>query len=218
MDWSEEREALRKDWVSRIPRLYSPWIHLSFTAVLAPLVIGLALSRLRSPTWQEWLVVPGVLLFENVFEWYVHRYALHRPIPGFHVLYKEHTLQHHRLYLTDDMPIKDWRELRFVLLPPAGILLILLLIVPVGLGLEHFGYRNVGMLWVATSAFSMVSYEWLHMSYHLPVGHPVGELAVIKRLSHHHAVHHHPERMGKWNMNVTIPLWDWVRGTIYEAE
>jgi len=27
-------------------------------------------------------------------------------------------------------------------------------------------------------------------------------------------VHHAPELMQKWNFNVTIPLWDWVRRTI----
>jgi hypothetical protein len=214
----EEREALRQDWVSRVPRFYSPWIHLAFTVLLGPAVIALALSRLQHPTWLQSLTVPGVLVFQNAFEWYVHKLALHRPLPGLHVLYKEHTLQHHRLYRTEDMPIREWREFRFVLLPPSGIVLLILVIVPAGLLLEHFGYRNVGMFWVATAVASMVMYEWLHLSYHLPVGHPIGELSLIKRLSHHHAVHHNPERMGKWNMNVTIPLWDWVNGTIYKEK
>ena len=46
----------------------------------------------------------------------------------------------------------------------------------------------------------------------------VGRLQIIQRLRRHHAVHHAPELMQKWNFNVTIPLWDWVRRTIYRGE
>jgi hypothetical protein len=214
MGWIEEREALRADWVRRIPRWYSPWVHLSFTVLLGPAVIVVALTRIQELRPLELLTVPAVFLISNIAEWHIHKGILHRPLPGIAVLYKEHTLQHHRLYLTDDMRIRSWKELRLVLLPPVGIVLLIAVIVPIGLGLEHLGHRNVGMLWVASATAYVVSYEWLHLSYHLPEGHPIGQVALIRRLSRHHALHHSPERMGSLNMNVTVPLWDWVRGTI----
>ena len=207
-------ETLRADWVRRIPGWYSPWIHLSFTVVLGPVVIACALLRIQGLRPVELLTVAVVFLISNIAEWHIHKGLLHRPLPGISVLYKEHTLQHHRLYLTEDMRIRSYRELRLVLLPPMGIVLLIAVIVPIGLLFEHLGYRNIGMLWVASATTYVVSYEWLHLSYHLPEGHPIGELAIIRRLSHHHAVHHSPKRMGSLNMNVTVPLWDWVRGTI----
>jgi sterol desaturase/sphingolipid hydroxylase (fatty acid hydroxylase superfamily) len=39
----------------------------------------------------------------------------------------------------------------------------------------------------------------------------------VRALRRHHAVHHDPELMQRWNFNVTVPLWDLVRGTIHRA-
>ena len=63
----------------------------------------------------------------------------------------------------------------------------------------------------------VVSYEWLHLSYHLPPESFIGRLWLVRVLKKHHATHHDPQLMQKWNFNVTIPLWDLVRGTIYRA-
>jgi hypothetical protein len=42
-------------------------------------------------------------------------------------------------------------------------------------------------------------------------------LPIPLRLRRHHAVHQAPELMQKWNFNVTLPLWDLVRGTVYRG-
>jgi sterol desaturase/sphingolipid hydroxylase (fatty acid hydroxylase superfamily) len=36
----------------------------------------------------------------------------------------------------------------------------------------------------------------------------------VRILRRHHAIHHDPRLMQRYNFNVTVPLWDWVRGTI----
>ena len=33
-----------------------------------------------------------------------------------------------------------------------------------------------------------------------------------------HAMHHTPELMQRWNFNVTVPLADWLLGTIYRGQ
>jgi len=58
-----------------------------------------------------------------------------------------------------------------------------------------------------------VIYEWLHLSYHLPPESWIGRRALIRILKRHHAIHHEPRLMQRWNFNVTLPLWDRVRGT-----
>jgi sterol desaturase/sphingolipid hydroxylase (fatty acid hydroxylase superfamily) len=86
---------------------------------------------------------------------------------------------------------------------------------PPGLALDALVSPNVGALWVATTIAYVLAYEWLHLSYHLPEDGPVGRLALVRVLRRHHAIHHAPEFMQRWNFNVTVPLWDWIRGTLY---
>jgi sterol desaturase/sphingolipid hydroxylase (fatty acid hydroxylase superfamily) len=63
----------------------------------------------------------------------------------------------------------------------------------------------------------VVSYEWLHLAYHLPADSFIGRRWLIARLRRHHALHHDPRLMQKWNFNVTFPIWDRVRGTVYRG-
>ncbi|HUE39224.1 MAG TPA: hypothetical protein VMR29_06945, partial [Candidatus Binatia bacterium] len=57
-------------------------------------------------------------------------------------------------------------------------------------------------------------YELSHLSYHLPPTSFVGRRWLVRVLRQHHARHHDPRLMQRWNFNVTIPFWDWVQGTI----
>ena len=59
----------------------------------------------------------------------------------------------------------------------------------------------------------VVSYEWLHLSYHLPQDSFIGRRSIIRLLRQTHALHHDPRLMQRYNFNVTLPLWDLVRGT-----
>ena len=85
-----------------------------------------------------------------------------------------------------------------------------------------FGVLDVGETWTyaclyaATGIAYAVSYEWLHLSYHLPHDHPVGRSRLIRGLRRHHAIHHDPRLMQRWNLNVTVPLWDVVMRTVAE--
>ncbi|HUB06780.1 MAG TPA: sterol desaturase family protein [Myxococcales bacterium] len=210
-----DREALRAEWVGRIPRWYSPWLHIGATTALG---CGLSLAALLSirdlqPT--QLLIVPLVFVLSNASEWRAHRDLLHKLQPWAKPIYVQHTLQHHKLYLTDDMEIRSARELRLVLIPSYGIVLIFLVTLPVTAALWLGGRHNLAALFVITTQLYVVSYEWLHLSYHLPRESFWGRRWLVRRLGRHHAIHHSPERMSRWNLNVTLPLWDWVRGTLW---
>jgi hypothetical protein len=215
---NEDREALRSEWVGALPSWYSPWAHIGFTTVFGLGASALALSQIHHLRPLQLLIVPLLYVFSNAVEWRAHRDMLHKPLPGAKLIYKRHSLEHHRLYLTHDMEVRSWKELYLVLLPPYGILLILVGTFPIAVALWLFGQQNLAALFVITTQAYVVSYEWLHMAYHLPKGTWLGDNAVVRRLARHHAVHHSLERMSRWNMNVTLPLWDWVRGTIYRGE
>ena len=63
----------------------------------------------------------------------------------------------------------------------------------------------------------VVSYEWMHLAWHLPEDTFIGSLGLVRGLRQHHAVHHDPRLMQKWNFNVTVPLWDLVRRTRFRS-
>jgi hypothetical protein len=213
----EALEARHRELMAQIPAGYSPWLHLAIPSVFALLAIALSASRLSGVSLYELLSIPVIVLLGSAIEWRAHRDLLHRPLWPVDELWRRH-LEHHSVYLYEDMEIRDLREFRLVLLPAYGLLLIFVGIFPIALLLHLLGQTNLGALFLMTAMVYVLLYEWLHLAYHLPKEHPIGGLRLIARLRRHHAVHHAPPLMQRWNFNVTFPLWDWVRGTTYRGE
>jgi hypothetical protein len=211
----EPREATRARLLAATPRAYVPWLHLLATTGVAATLLGLGAVYVRDATWLEWAVVPAVLLFSNAFEWRVHKDVLHRRRWPWEALYEQHTPMHHKVYHHDAMAVRDWRELRLVLIPAVGVAGIVVALAPLAFGLGLLWSPNAGWLALVSAGTYMVSYELLHLAYHLPERHPVARLGVVRWLSRHHARHHDPRLMQRWNFNVTVPLFDWLLGTYW---
>ncbi len=209
----EKRDEVRRRVLAAAPRWYNPWVHVTLPSTFGIGVIVAALAGLEHPVGWQWLTVPVVYLMTNVNEWYIHRDILHRRFVLAPVLYDRHTPEHHMIYVTDDMAIRDWREFHLVLIPAYGLFLIFVTLVPLTALVWWLGFRDVALLYMATNMAYAVSYEWLHLSYHLPRDHRIAQLGWIQTLRRHHAVHHDPRLMQRWNFNVTLPFWDWVQGT-----
>jgi hypothetical protein len=214
----ERRDALRAELVAAIPGWYQPWAHLLFPSLVGIGVIVACACLVRDLRPVELLMVPAAFVLINAGEWRIHRDLLHRRTPPLAVLYDRHTPQHHMIFVTDDMAIRSTREFRLVLIPFYGILAAGVAALPIPLVLSHFGQRNLGLLFMATAMAYVVLYEWLHLAYHAPPHSLVGRMRLIAILRRHHAIHHAPELMQKWNFNVTIPLWDLVRRSIHRGE
>ncbi len=212
------RDELRRDLLSRVPRWYSPWLHLAVPAVTGLAIVAFALGRVRHLEAWQLALVPLFVLVGNAVEWHAHRDLLHRRTWPLQVLYVRHTPQHHAIYVADDMFIRSWRELRFVLLPAYGVAGIVVVTSPLTAAFWLAGQPNVAALWVATVVLYVLTYEWLHLAYHLPADGLVGRLAVTRWLRRHHQRHHNPALMQRWNFNVTLPLWDHLRGTVWRPE
>ena len=208
------RERMRTTLMDRIPRWYSPWAHLASTTGIGVAVLALALYELHGVRPIELLVIPAVFLVANGFEWRVHKDVLHRRLRPVELIYQRHTPEHHAVYMTNDMAMRSPREFRLVLMPAMGILGIVVAATPLAFGLRLLLGANCGWLFLVTSALYMVLYEVSHLSYHLPETTWIGRRPLVKWLREHHARHHDPRLMQKWNFNVTIPLFDWLHGTI----
>lgn len=209
----ERREALRAALLAETPRWYVPSIHMLAPSAVGLVLMVVAVALIRDLTAWQLLTVPVVYVLANANEWTIHRIALHQRHPLAPVLYDQHTPKHHMLYITDDMAIRDRREYRLVLIPAYGLFLIFATTLPITATIWWLGFRNVACLYAATGIAYAVSYEWLHLSYHLPQDHPVGRSRLIRALRRHHAIHHDPRLMQRWNLNVTVPLWDTVMRT-----
>jgi hypothetical protein len=211
----ETREAVRARLLAHMPRGYVPWLHLAATTGVAATLLGLGVVCVHEATWLEWAVVPAVLIVANAFEWRVHKDVLHRRRWPWGAIYDQHTPMHHKVYHHTDMALRDWRELRLVLIPAVGVVGIVVALAPLALALGLLWSPNAAWLALVSAGTYMVSYELLHLAYHLPRTHPVARFGLVRWLSRHHARHHDPRLMQHWNFNVTLPLFDWLMGTYW---
>jgi hypothetical protein len=218
---AEKREQIRRDWLAQ-SRFYSGWLHLLATTTICLTGMGLAVAIAEPLAWWHVLFGVGLFIISNAAEWRLHKDVLHvrRKAAGF--VYDRHTPQHHMVFITDDMTMRSRKEWKLVLMPSWGILILFLSLLP-GAALIYFAVpfriasdvdqHNLAAVFLFVTMFYVVSYEWLHLAHHLPEEHPVARLGVMKALKRHHAIHHDPRLMRRFNFNVNLPLWDYVRGT-----
>ncbi len=212
---ADHREALRSAAVADIPAGYSPMAHLLATAGVGLVTVVLSALRLHGPSALELLLVPAAtFVFANGFEWQVHKRLLHKRTWPFGELYDRHTPVHHAVFVEDDMPVRDRREWRLVLIPAIGVAGAVAASAPVAALVGALFGANAGWLMLATSGAYMAMYELSHLAYHLPEDHPIGGSALVRFMRRHHAEHHDPRKMQRWNFNVTVPLFDWLLGTM----
>jgi hypothetical protein len=208
------RQRTRNRLLAEIPPGYRPWLHLACTVGIGVALLVAGALEIRHVRALELLTLPIVFVLANGFEWRAHRDVLHRSRWPFRVLYRKHTPEHHVVYVEHDMTIRDWRELRLVLIPAAGVLTIVVSLAPFAALMGLVFTWNTGWLVLLSAGLYMVGYELSHLSYHLPPESFVGRRSLVRALRRHHARHHDPRLMKRWNFNVTIPLFDWMYGTI----
>jgi sterol desaturase/sphingolipid hydroxylase (fatty acid hydroxylase superfamily) len=211
------RDRVRGQETAKIPGWYRPWAHLLGTTGTGSLVLGLGLYNVHAPRALDWLLVPITFVIANAFEWLVHKEVLHKRRPMLGELYQRHTPVHHKVYVQGDMPMRSGRELRLVLIPALGVVGAVLFMVPWAVALGRLLGPNAGWLFLTTAGLYLVTYELSHLSYHLPDGHPVYRLPFVRKLRQHHERHHHPRLMQRCNFNVTVPLFDWLLGTMAKS-
>ena len=211
---TSDSEEFRRKLVARIPWWYVPWVHLLGPSALGIAIVALAVSQLRAPRAWELAAAAVFLVGANFAEWGLHKRVLHHRVPLLGFAFVRHTPQHHGAFDGASLAIHDARELKLVLLPAFGVLAMFAAAVPPGLALSALVSPNVGALWVAAIVAYVLAYEWFHLSYHLPEESWIGRRALVRVLRRHHALHHTPALMQRANFNVTVPLWDWLLGTL----
>jgi hypothetical protein len=195
-------------------RFYRGGLHYGFTVGFA-LVIGFwSFAHLELLSWRDAWIVPGMVIYANFVEYFVHRIPLHRRIRGLGILYERHAVQHHRYFTERDISILTPLQMYYVLFPAVAIVFFIPLAGPVAWCVGWFFGTQAGWLALLTSAGYFAWYETFHLANHLPLTHWVHRIPGLSALCRFHRLHHHPAYAKRFNFNVTFPLADWVMGTL----
>ncbi|MDR3416344.1 MAG: sterol desaturase family protein [Nevskia sp.] len=207
------RERYRREQIG--PR-YNGLAHLCFTSLSCLAVIAFCASRLQAVQWWEWLTVPTTFFFANLVEHAGHRGPMHHPRKGLRLVYERHSGQHHRFFTPQRMDLESTRDFKAVLFPPVLLLFFFgCFALPVGIPLALLTTANIGYLFALTSFGYFLNYEWLHFAYHTPEDSWIARLPGVRVLRRHHTLHHDQNLMSHYNFNITYPIADWLRGTLY---
>ncbi|WP_430461729.1 sterol desaturase family protein [Thalassolituus sp. LLYu03] len=207
--------AFRARYRAGISPRYSGVLHMlvvAATGLAVMLAAGLHLQQVKA--W-EWLLLPAALVLVNFAEYAAHRWLGHRKTRIGRLFYSRHTGDHHSFFIADDLPYQSTRDWRVVLFPAWLIYVFLLgLIVPGGWLLLMLVSANAACLFAIGGIGGYLFYEVMHFSYHLPAGSFVERTPIWWRLRRLHQIHHERERMAECNFNITLPLFDWLLGTL----
>jgi hypothetical protein len=212
---SERQKAYRAVYRSRIMGFYDGYLHIVIIYAMGAAAFFIYLQHIQNVTPLEWLAVPVTFLFTNVFEWFVHKYVMHRPvsIKGLRAVYERHTLNHHQFFTDEEMRFRDHKDWRVTVFPPYALVVFILMSLPAGVLLGHIFSANVGWLFMCTTTGMYLIYEFMHFCCHVDENWFVRHCPFVNTLRRHHTAHHNARLMMETNMNLTFPIADWLFGT-----
>lgn len=201
--------------LSEVPKWYNPYLHLILPPVIGLSIILFCVLQLSSVTVFE-VIFGGLFLFGMFgIEWFIHRNILHAKFPLLSYLYRMHIL-HHGLYNHETMQLKDKKEFYYILIPIYAIFLVFLGLIPFSLLFGLLG-TNLHYITMIVGVSFFIIYEFLHLSYHMPVDHYLYRVVQKLGLAKLHTSHHNLDYMKKYNFNVTFPVFDRIMKT-YRGE
>lgn len=213
MTMPKRQEAFRADYREKISSWYSGPAHVVMIYAIGLAGIFYFVRQIDAPAWYEWLTIPVAFMIANVFEWWIHKYVMHRPIKGFMGIYKRHTLAHHQFFTDIEPTIDSNRDFRIVFFPPYALAAFMIgTSVPAAL-IHYAGAPNIAWLLLATNTAIYLNYELFHYCCHVKDDSIVRHIPFVNTIRRHHIAHHNTAIMMERNYNLTYPIADWFFGT-----
>ena len=212
---TERQKAFRHEYRSRIMGFYDGYLHIAIIYAMGAAAFYIYLEHLSAPSWLELMTIPLTFLFTNLFEWWVHKFIMHRPINirGLRAVYERHTLNHHQFFTDEEMRFRDHKDWRVTVFPPYALVVFILMSIPAGIILGKIFTPNVGWLFMCTTTGMYLLYEFMHFCCHVEENWFVRNCPFVNTLRRHHTAHHNARLMMETNMNLTFPIADWLFGT-----
>ncbi len=211
----ERQRNYRSEYRRRIAGWYNGWLHVVIIYVIGLTAIYLYTAHIENVRWWEWLTIPVVFMITNIFEWFLHRYVMHRPLrwKGLRAIYNRHTLQHHQFFTESEMRFADQKDWRVTFFPPFALAVFILMSIPPSAVMGYLVSANVGWLIMCTTTGMYLTYEFMHFCCHVEESWFVRYCPFVNTLRRHHTAHHNQAIMMERNMNLTFPISDWLFGT-----
>ena len=212
---SERQRGYRATYRERVAGWYNGWLHVFIIYTIGLTALYIYISNMQSITLLESLTVPLTFLMCNFFEWWLHRYIMHRPskVPLFRAVYSRHTLMHHQFFTDTEMRFAGQHDFRVTFFPPYALVVFTLMSIPAALFLGWAFSPNVGWLFITTTTSMYLIYEFMHFCCHIDENWFVRNAPFINTIRRHHTAHHNQNIMMERNMNLTFPVMDWLFGT-----
>lgn len=211
---SERQRCFREEYKAQISPWYRGLVHVGVMYAVGITVIGWCLWRMDNPSW-EWLLVVPVFFFSNLFEWWIHKYVMHRLIDvwALRAIYDRHTRQHHQYFTSNEMTVDSTREFRIIFFPWRALATFISLGVPFAVTLGWLVNANAGYVLMVTIVGQYLLYETFHYCCHVHENWFVRHAPFVNTIRRHHTAHHNQGIMMERNMNLTFPIADWFMGT-----
>jgi hypothetical protein len=147
------------------------------------------------------------LVYASMAEWVIHRFLMHRPLPGYRHFFVGHAQVHHGIYKADATYLLGDRQPEQLMLAWWAMPIPVAVHVP-GLVLVALWFSlpaAVG-LFLAFSLYQ-ASYEYLHYCMHVPQNRWFENTSAFRWITEHHREHH---RKHSSNLNVVLPFADFL--------
>ena len=211
---SERQRKFRAEYQAQIHPLYNGLIHVGVMYAVGLSVIAYCVSRMQNAAW-EWLLVAPVFCFSNIFEWWIHKYVMHRLVDvwALRAIYNRHTRQHHQYFTDGEMTVDSTREFRIIFFPWRALFTFIGLGTLFALLLGWLINPNAGYVLLVTMVGQYLIYETFHYSCHVHENWFVRNVPLVNTIRRHHTAHHNQGVMMDLNMNLTFPVADWLMDT-----
>jgi hypothetical protein len=211
---SERQLKFRAEYQAQIHPLYNGLLHIGVIYIVGITVISWCLAQMQNATW-EWLLVVPVFFFSNLFEWWIHKYVMHRLVDvwALRAIYDRHTRQHHQYFTNNEMTVDSSREFRIIFFPWRALFTFMGMGTPFAIALGWLVDANAGYILMVTIVGQYLIYETFHYCCHVHENAFVRLCPFVNTIRRHHTAHHNQGIMMERNMNLTFPIADWVMGT-----
>ncbi|MFP5385806.1 MAG: sterol desaturase family protein [Bacteriovoracia bacterium] len=194
-----------------IPRYYSGALHVLLFALIqlvAIVFMGLKVSW----SLKALGIVFLTLVYATTFTYFLHRFLLHRPVPGFRWAHKMHHW-HHTFYKSSHMEYDSLNDVYMLLMPPWIQIFYYVVYLPALTFIVGMVFHDeVVFPFIFGLTFWYGLYELIHWIEHLPPDHVTMKIPFMRALRKHH-VGHHSKLSDKVNFGIVEPSWDYILGT-----
>ncbi len=209
MDLARTRDHFRRHV---IPPRYSARAHIVFFCLFELVAIFLTGSFVDW-SWRSPVYVLLCFAWATTFVYLIHRFTLHRKVPGFGWAFRLHHW-HHAIYLPGHMQYEELNDVYMLLMPPwiQGLYFFVYLpALAVALSFVLPLTFIFHLLFALTLWYAL--YEAVHWVEHLSDEHPLSRFKIVQGLQEHHVWHHHPEFRDHCNFGIVEPSHDYLWGT-----